>query len=203
MPGSTARIAASKQARAPSRRLRWTAHDAAGKGGRMATSESDARAALEGLLGTWRRVVTEPHAFIAGLPEAGGLGEPLTFLAAVAAVNALGVAIVGGGVAGLLAAFVLLIVGDVLLAALAVIVAQNLFDGRGGFEPTFRVLAYAAAPLVVAWIPILGGLAVVYAAYIAVRGLERVQRVDTTRAVLTVLIGVAVLWILRVIRTDL
>ncbi len=92
---------------------------------------------------------------------------------------------------------------DVLLAALAVIVAQNLFDGRGGFEPTFRVLAHAAAPLVVAWIPILGGLAVVYAAYITVRGVERVQRIDATRAVLTVLIGVAVLWILRVIRTDL
>jgi hypothetical protein len=169
----------------------------------MATSESDARATVEGLVGTWRRVVTEPHAFVADLPETGGLGEPFGFLAAVAAVNAVGVAAVGGGVAGLLGAFVVLVVATVLSAALAVLVAQNLFDGRGGFEPTFRVLAYAAAPLVVAWIPVLGGLAVAYAAYIAIRGLERVQRVETTRAVLTLLIAVAVLWLLRVVRADL
>jgi hypothetical protein len=168
----------------------------------MATSESDARAALEGLVGTWKRAVTEPHAFFAELPESGGLRDPLLFLVAVAAVNAIGLALTGGGVAGFVGAFVVLVVGGVLLGALAVLIAQNLFDGRGGFEPTFRVVAYAAAPLVVWWVPMLGKLALVYAGYLVVRGLERVQRLDATRAVLTLLISVAILWILRVVRAD-
>jgi len=57
-------------------------------------------------------------------------------------------------------------------------------------------VAYAWAPLVVAWLPGVGSLALVYAAYLMLRGIERVQSQDTTRAALTLVISLAILWIL-------
>ena len=168
----------------------------------MSVNESQARAAFEAFPVTWKRVVTEPHGFIATLPEVGGLGEPLTFLLLCAAGNALGHLLLGWGPRGMIAIFVWQLIAAFLLAALLVLVAQNLFEGRGGFEPTFRVVAYAWAPLVVAWMPIVGVIAWLFSAYLIVRGLERVQRIDTVRAVLTLVIGTAVVWVLRAVRSG-
>src|SRR5207249_157545 len=66
-----------------------------------------------------------------------------------------------------------------------------------GFEATFRVVAYAAAPMVLSWLPWrLGVLAVLYGAYLTIIGLERVHAFDATRAVLTVVIGLGATWLL-------
>ena len=43
--------------------------------------------------------------------------------------------------------------------------------------------------------PFVGGLALVYSAYLMLRGLERVHSLDTTRAALTLVIGLAALWV--------
>jgi hypothetical protein len=168
----------------------------------MADTTFDTRSALESFPATWRRVVTEPHAFFADMPETGGLGAPAAFLAACAALNALGHVLMGWGIGGAIAVFVGQMIGAVVLAALLVLIAQHLFDGHGGFEPTFRVVAYAAAPLVVFWVPIVGRLAWLYGAYLILRGVERVQKLDATRAVLTVVIGVAALWLLGSLRAG-
>ncbi|MFN8544819.1 MAG: YIP1 family protein [Candidatus Binatia bacterium] len=141
---------------------------------------------------TWQRVVTDPKGFFAEMPEAGGLGEPLVFLAICAGLGALGNLVVGLNVGAAAMTVVSQVVGALLVAALFVLIAQHLFDGRAGFEPTFRAVAYAAAPLVFAWIPRLGAVAVVYSWFLMVRGLERVQSFDATRAVMTVAIGIAV-----------
>ena len=82
----------------------------------------------------------------------------------------------------------------VVLAAVTTMVAQQLFDGPAGFEPMLRVVAYAAAPIVVAWLPGVGVLAQLYAWYLAIRGVETVQRFDTAKAVMSVAIGVGLLW---------
>jgi hypothetical protein len=95
--------------------------------------------------------------------------------------------------------FVWQIVAAVLTATFFVLIAQNLFAGRAGFEPTFRVVAYAWAPLVVAWVPVVGRLALLYTAYLMLRGLERVQGLETTRALLTVVVGAAILWVLGIV----
>ena len=162
----------------------------------MATMESEPRAGIEGFPALWQRVVTAPHGFFADMPQTGGLGEPTIFLALCAAINAAGRLLFAAGVRGLIASFVGQMVAAFVLAALLVLVAQNLFEGRGGYEPTFRVVAYAWAPLVVAWLPGVGSLALVYAGYLMLRGVERVQAQDTTRAALTLVIAVAVLWVL-------
>ena len=137
----------------------------------------------------WMHVITDPVDFYAKMPEVGGLGHPATFLAACVAVDAAGHLVFGGGFRALIGVFVSTMVAAFALAVIAVLVAQHLFAGRAGFEPTFRVIAYAAAPAVLFWIPLVGKLAALYAAYLAIRGLEKVQAIDTTRATLTLLLS--------------
>jgi hypothetical protein len=156
----------------------------------MSTPEFDAQAAVQGFGARWKRVMTDPAGFFAEMPEVGGLGDPLVFLAICLAINAVGMVLVGYGLGGAIRSFVWGVVSTFVLAGALVLVAQHLFGGRAGFEPTFRVIAYAAAPDIFAWVPRIGVLALLYGLFLAVRGLERVQGFDTTRAVLTVLIAV-------------
>jgi len=162
----------------------------------MTPTEPGWRSATSQFAQTWQRVTTDPHAFFAEMPQAGGLGEPGMFLLIAAAINAVGRLVLGWGLGGMIGWFVLQVVLSVVAAALFTLIAQQLFEGRAGFEPTFRVVAYASAPLVLAWVPLVGTLARLYAAYLMMRGIERVHTVDTTRAVLTVVLGVMATWLL-------
>jgi hypothetical protein len=165
-------------------------------------SETEWRSEVDTFVGAWRRIVTDPRGFLVDMPRAGGLGRPTAFLAICAGANALGHLLTGWGPAAAVWVLAGQVVGAFLAAALFVAIAQSLFDGRAGFEPTFRVVAYAAAPLVVFWVPFVGWLAWLYGAYLMVRGLEAVQRYDVTRAVLTVALGVAALWLVCGARTG-
>jgi hypothetical protein len=162
----------------------------------MATTEFEHRSAVEEFPAVWQRVITNPLGFFADMPQTGGLQQPATFLVICAAINALGHLLSFAGVPGMVRSFVVQILAAFVLAALLVLIAQNLFGGRAGYEPTFRVVAYSWAPLVVAWIPYAGRLALLYAAYLMIRGIEHVHAVDTTRAVLTVVLGAGALWVL-------
>jgi len=162
----------------------------------MATREFEGRSALEEFPAVWQRVVTDPNGFFAEMPQTGGLNRPALFLVVCAGINAVGHLLVFAGVRAMVSSFAWQVVGAFVLAALFVLIAQNLFDGRAGYEPTFRIVAYAWAPLVIAWVPFLGKLALIYSAYLMIRGLERIQSIDATRAVLTFLLGAAALWIL-------
>lgn len=140
---------------------------------------------------TWRRVMTDPRSFFADMPQAGGLAEPTTFLAAVAGLNAVGEMLVCWCFWGAVGTFVATIALGFLMAVVLTLVAQHLFEGRGGFEPTFRAVAYGLAPAVLFWVPRLGILAALYALYLQVRGTERVHALDAVPAVLSVVIAAA------------
>ncbi len=165
----------------------------------MATREFDPRSHVEEFPTLWQRVVTDPLGFFADMPETGGLAQPTVFLAICAAVNALGHLLFLVGLGGMVAVFLWQILAAFVSAALFVLIAQNLFGGRAGFESTFRVVAYAWAPLVIGWTPVIGRLALIYAAYLMIRGLERVQAIDAARAVLTVVLTAAALVVLRIV----
>lgn len=162
----------------------------------MSTPEPGFPPAATGFADAWRRVITDPRGFYADMPLAGGLGDAFGFLAITVSIDAAGHLLTGCGVVGSLGLFATGLVGAFLLATVLTLVAQHLFDGPAGFEPTFRAVAYASAPAVLFWLPHLGGLAALYAGYLLIRGLERVHSFDGTRAVLTLLIGVAVLGVL-------
>ena len=165
----------------------------------MATREFDARSHVEEFPAVWQRVVTDPIGFFATMPETGGLGAPTVFLAICAGINAIGHLLFFAGLSGMLGIFLWQVLAAFAMATLFVLIAQNLFGGRAGFEPTFRVVAYSWAPLVLGWIPLVGRLALVYTAFLVIRGLERIQTLEPVRAVLTVLLAMGALWVLGII----
>ena len=144
---------------------------------------------------TWRRVVQDPVGFFATMPETGGLGEPMRFLAICAGINALGMFIGSWSVLHALWAFVMLVVGMAVIAGVMTLVTQHLLEGHAGFEPVFRAVAYGAAPSVAFWIPIVGPIAVLYACFLHVRGIERVQGLDAVRAIL----ATAIAWVATIL----
>jgi len=149
--------------------------------------------------GVWKRVTTEPRRFFEEMPVTGGLQAPLLFLVIclanrggrVPADRARGFAfwiIVLGLVRAFVGAFVLMVI------------ARQIFHGTGDYEATFRALAYASAPVVLLWIPLIHPLVVLYLLFLIIIGLERVQGFDATKAVLTMLLAVvtvgAIMWTL-------
>ena len=161
----------------------------------MTPTEPGWRSVQASFVQTWQRVMTDPHGFFAEMPQAGGLGDPGTFLLITAGINAVGHLITGFGIMGMIASLVFHVVLAFIVAALCTVIAQQLFEGKAGFEPTFRVVAYSTAPLVFGWVPFVETVASLYAAYLALRGIERVHVMDTTRAVLTVVLGVVAIWL--------
>jgi hypothetical protein len=144
---------------------------------------------------TWRHVVEDPGAFFATMPETGGLGEPLRFLATCAAIDAAGTLLVSLSLWHAIGAFLGVMVGSAVLAGALTLVTQNLFEGRQGFEPVFRVVAYGFAPVVGFWVPWLAIVPCLYAWFLHVRGIERVQGLDVTRAVVATTVAWAATWL--------
>jgi hypothetical protein len=143
----------------------------------------------------WREVMTDPVRFFATMPEAGGLGEPLRFLSLCAAVDAAGTFLVSWSLAATIAVFVGLLVGSFVLASVLTLVTQHLFEGRAGFEPVFRAVAYGSAPAVAFWVPFVAAIACLYAWYLHVRGIERVQALDAMRATVATAVAWVGVWI--------
>ena len=166
----------------------------------MSTGDFAGAAAVEGFPNAWKRVMSDPRGFFADMPEVGGLQAPLAFLGASALINAAGHLVVGWGLGGFVRIVLWQVLGAFASAALFVLIAQQLFGGHAGFEATFRVVAFAAAPTVLSWVPLIGALALLYGAYLTIVGLERVHGFDATRAVLTVVLGLGAMWLVFVAR---
>lgn len=149
-----------------------------------------------GFADTWKRVMTDPSGFFADMPHAGGLQEPLVFLGVCAVLNAAGSLLFGWGVFGAVWGAVSFVLTAFIAAVTLTVIAQQLFDGRAGFEETFRVVAYAAAPLVFLWAPRLWPFALLYALFLQVRGIQRVNAFEPVPAVLTVGLKVGVVTLL-------
>ncbi len=139
----------------------------------------------------WRRVITEPRAFFQEMPVTGGLLNPFLFLLLCLAISALGFLIFGPRhmslrfiIAGLIRAFV--------GAAFIMVIARQIFAGVGDYEATYRAVAYAAAPVALVWIPLIGPLAMLYALFLTIIGVERVQGFDAVKSVLTLLLAIVV-----------
>src|SRR5262249_2536938 len=64
-----------------------------------------------GFIDTWRRVMSDPRSFFADMAQAGGLQEPLAFLAVCAAVDAVGTLLMGWGIRGMIGTFVTVVAG--------------------------------------------------------------------------------------------
>jgi hypothetical protein len=137
----------------------------------------------------WKKVMTDPQGFFLAMPLTGGLMNPLLFAALSLMFAGVGFMVSGNG--GRLAVLILLggIVRLFIGAALLLLIAHRLFEGKGDYEATFRTCAYAAAPVVFLWVPGVRYLAVLYSGYLVIIGLQWAQRFDSVKAALTVVLA--------------
>jgi hypothetical protein len=151
----------------------------------MAEAEFDRSDFMSSFAQVWKKVITDPQGFFLAMPVRGGLGNPLVFAVLNLAIAAVGFLLTGHGakvgVGLLIWGVVRLFIG----AAILSLVARKLFDGKGDFEATFRVCAYAVAPAVVLWVLVIRYLAILYMGYLVIIGLQRAQEFDSVKAVLT------------------
>lgn len=153
----------------------------------MAAEEFSPSDAIGSFTDTWTRVMIDPRAFFKKLPMEGGLQPPLVFASICLLVGGIEMLLFGGGLKGLVGLVIFGIVRLFVGAAIFALIAQTLFGGRGDFEATFRVLAYASAVAVSIGLPVLKFFAALYGAYLAILGLEKAHSMDTVRTVVALL----------------
>ena len=171
-----------------------------------------------GLLGdlyaTAKMVLFSPSSFFTAMPVTGGYKAPLTFGLVFstfgmilyflwqAVMQFVVLALQGGGMnmmppplyiaIGVVGLFVLtplfVVLGLYVWAAILHLFLMIVRSGKGGFEATFRVLAYACAPQAFSIVPIVGALAGgVWALVLTIIGLTKVHNSGVGRILLAVL----------------
>jgi hypothetical protein len=175
-------------------------------------------------LATIRAVLFSPRTFYANFPADGPLKEPVLFALLVGtvtgvlgAVVALVSNVVTGGVGaddlraavveGLL--FALLSPVGVGVAAGVYLLSIRTFIGKvADFPQAYRIVAYAYAAFVVAWIPVLGSIAISYALLVLMGiAIKEVYETSFLTAVITALVGFvpvgsALVWVTAVALTS-
>ncbi len=146
----------------------------------------------ESFVGVWTRVVTDPRGFFQDMPIRGGIQAPLLFLVGCLVLAGLGFLIVGPRGFGLSLVFWGTL-RSFLYAAVFMLVARSVFAGIGDYEANYRVVAYATAPMALMWLPWIGSLTMLYAIFLVIVGMERVNGFDAVKSVLTVLLASVVI----------
>jgi len=170
------------------------------------TPEFDLRRRFASAVAVIRTVLFSPRRFYLNFEADGPLKEPVVFVLLVGAVAG----ILGAAVAlssnilfgGLDAADLWAAVTDAVLFALLLPVGVGVvagvyllsiktFVGKvSGFTEIYRMAAYAAAVLVLAWIPILGAFAITYALMVLMGiGIHSVYRTSFLTAVVAAVVG--------------
>jgi hypothetical protein len=180
-------------------------------------SDRPAEAAWE----TWRRSLFEPVRFFRGAEPRGPLGFPIGYAVVFALIGAaftLGWRLVAGAaglqwgasagplgpVGGALIEFFLTpfvtVIGLFIWAGLVHLMLMILQGSGGGFRATLRAHAYSAGPAVFNVIPFLGTLvAAIWSVVIAVVGLREMHRIETWKAVVAILLPIAVIVVFAVV----
>jgi hypothetical protein len=179
---------------------------------------------LSSALATIRAVLFSPRAFFSNFPADGPLKEPVLFVLLVGtvtgvlgAVVALVSNVVTGGVGaddlqaavveGLL--FALLSPVGVAVAAAVYLLSIRTFVGKiADFPQVYRLLAYAYSAFVLAWVPVLGSIAISYALLVLMGiAIKEIYETSFLTAVITALVGFvpvgsALVWVTAVALTS-
>jgi hypothetical protein len=154
-----------------------------------------------------RAIVLQPVAFFTSMPRVGGYPNPLAFALICAGISGIltGLFRLGGaGISGFIVAIVIALVGTAigmfLISYVSNFLVNNIIGaGRGNYETTFRVVAYASVTSIVSWIPVIGSLAGLYSLYLATVGIREVYQTTTGKALGVVLISAAILVVVYII----
>lgn len=176
----------------------------------MESSEFNSSDFVNSYKTTLQTLVTKPKEFFAAMPVKGGYGPPILFGLPGAVIfgflgGLLGTTTADGGVGsavgGIIGGPIGFVVGAFIIAAIVHVSSIIFADkAKGGFEGTFRTIAYpSGAALLVMWIPVVNFAAWAYSVYLTIVGIERVHQTTTAKAVTAVLVPVGILIVLSVI----
>jgi len=163
----------------------------------------------------WTKVMFQPDKFYEKLPRATGFKEPTLFAFIVISVIylLLGILILligslyglsqgltyAGIVTAVLVAGVIYAVGCsfailfIYLWSAILHLFVNIFKGRGDYKETFTAVAYATAPNVLSFIPIISFFAGIYGIVLQVIGIHKRHKLSVGKSVGVVLIPVAII----------
>ena len=149
---------------------------------------------IRGFLGTVKAVLLSPHTFFPGMPVEGGLLGPYFFFLLCTGLFFLVFSVVRMREVGSFEPAILLMMSVALAtpfvsAALLYLFLTKLLGTRGSYEATFRVVCYASAVNLLAWIPIfvIGILLQFYEVYLSALGLSVVHQTSMGKALLAVI----------------
>ena len=154
----------------------------------MSEAEFQLQGGPKALVALWRKIMFEPRTFYRDMSPAGGFENPLIFLA-LCALCYFVLKVTVAGFADAVNAVFLIGLAYIFGPGILMLASQFIFQGEGDYEGTLRVCAYAGATLTVAWLPTLGILAYLYGFYLVFLGVEKVHKLDTTKAAIVTLIG--------------
>ncbi len=152
----------------------------------MEAAEFDTNDPVASFTATWRRVILEPVAFFEALPATGGLQPAFLFALICFGVGGIELLVFGHGLTGMIGLVLLGLVRLFVGSAILTLIAQNLFEGRGDYESTFRALGYSSAVAVGVGLPIVKYFAALYGVYLAVIAIAKVHSFDNLRSLATV-----------------
>jgi hypothetical protein len=148
---------------------------------------------ISGFLGTARAVLLRPRSFFADMPVEGGLLGPYVFFLLCTSFSFFFSLILNAAATKRFDPWILVMFGLALgmpfvSAALLRIFLTKFFGTSGSYEATFRVVCYANAVNLLAWIPLLVILVLLqcYEIYLSALGLSVVHRTTIGRAVLAI-----------------
>jgi hypothetical protein len=163
---------------------------------------------VQTFIATVQEVVLRPADFYRGILRQGDFVNPLIFaiicyevsvilggllrLVGVGADQGFG-GFIGSIILGPIFAAIGLFIGAAIIHLLVMLIVGS---RNGGFEATFRVLAYASVTSLVSWIPLIGWIASLYGIYLGIVGVREMHNTTTGKAAIVVLIPAVVVLLL-------
>jgi hypothetical protein len=139
-----------------------------------------------GLFKNFRAVITSPHEFFEHMPLHGGLLEPIAFVCVVAVCAAIGAFLRSSfNVNALMFEMLFWTVLSFVSAGYMQLLGRG-FGGTGNFEGTYRAFAYAMAPGIFGWIPLVNLIAWLYMLYLVHLGLERAHGLPSNKTLMVI-----------------
>ena len=163
------------------------------------TYELEIKNFVQSFIGVVKTVFFKPKDFYQNMPTTGGFPPPLIFLAVCLGISALISNIIWGTVAGFFYFLIFGLIFSFIGAAILYFVGQQFFEGKGTYEGTYRVVAYAGVVSLLGWIPVVNFLAALYGFYLQIVGLGKVHKITQGQAVVSVLIAFAVYLIVGIL----
>ena len=138
---------------------------------------------------TWLKIMKTPGDFYEQMPTEGGYADPVKFAAISYLIAGIGLTLISLGM-GFALIIVMPIMGviGIFIGGLFLHIFFKIVGGKGTYEGTVRLLAYASATMALSWIPLVGILANLYMIYMEVIGGAKIHRISTLSSLIAVFV---------------